>query len=505
MSTPREREQPNDTGGDRPPLCQSVADFYTADARRHMRLLLAGHLNAQCVTPLQVLHSFEHARRLNDDGTTLLGVLQRLASAQAQEREELSTQDRLKTLTALTGALLQELRQAAKERKVPGIRPGGFADAVKEVRALYPESDLPFHIHRMLTAYIVGGRDWLDKLERLGRLWDGRVDVLGRSLLDAQIAEFFSMAGTLKALTGDQRRSRLDVVLGLIDLYVGKAPDGPPPTTGIADIFDLLQSGELKQTRDALRERIGRELEQRAFLLPGEDVLAELEAIRKVEAALEASPPPLHRDPGVRALLELRSARAITPETVQGSVAAATGFTERLAVLLRIAELSIGAASRTELSTFVRGNFSVEDIIRDILRREGERWRAVGPLVRLHGQLGRANLDADLIELLQGRTAAALNELISRDILGDQNQPYAERIARLVESCADEALPAGKSRQLAAAAIGNGLRSEDFLPAYARRYRGEAQRKQALLRLRNMMLTVGVTATAGNGATQGSA
>lgn len=481
------------------PLCASTGDFYTPEARRHMRLLLASHLNNRQVTPLEVLHSYDHARRLNDEGMTLMGVLQKVAGEQGKQGD-VSTQERLKTLTSLSTALLTELHKAEKDRKVPGIRPGGFADAIKQVRDLYPEEELPFHIHRMLTAFVASASGWLEKLERLGLLWDGRVEKLGRVALDAQIAETVSMAGALKALTGD-RKTRLDMILSLIALYQGeRTAEGAPLKAGVSDVLDLLRDGTLKLTRETLRERVVREIEQRAFLVPGEDVLVELEAIRRLEEILDTAPADLAGDRQVRRQLEIRSGRAITPEGVQASVAAAGSFTERLEVLLRIAELSMGVEARDELSNFVRGSFAVEDVIRDVTRRGGQRWEAAGPLVRIHGQLGRANIHPQLAQELQGQAETALNQLIAKDILGDRNRPFAERIARLVESCGDEPLPTGKVRQLAAAALASGLRSQDFLQNYAKHYRGEAQRKEALLRLRDMMVAVGIAAAKpGNG------
>jgi hypothetical protein len=200
--------------------------------------------------------------------------------------------------------------------------------------------------------------------------------------------------------------------------------------------------------------------------------------------------PPLADDIEMLETLEQRALRLINPESVAEAIGQCRLPSEKVRTLVRIVDLMPYVASKAKMTEFVRAAWSPDDLVRESGGKD--RPAALPVLVGMHRDVAGADMDADTKARLLGDLDMTLLDIVRTDVLNAPNRSFMDRILQLMKLCAASPLPEGKARACAVEAVGRAVNSPEFLEPFMKRFKAEAERKQALLSLRNLLKTSGL-------------
>lgn len=464
--------------------CDRSEDLLGDVQRQMIRTFFAKYLDENRLTPLEVLTYERPAKALDGAGTVVQGALQRLASIQVRGTKQTAVA-RMKELMAIADDGLARLMKQAKGNPPPPIGPGGLialADAWKG-----PAADLDRHLYRAVAASLFDAKSWVEKLDRLFQLATPDMTVREMRILDGLAAEILASPLALKELAGEER-TRLDLVLNAIDLYVGNLGAGSKVQrpVGVGALSTLLAAGVLPRTLAELRLGLLRHLHARLPLRGDGGIRDEMQATVEVLAHLRRRAPMLARDEEVLEALAQRADRLIQPESMSELIGPIRSTVVRAETVLSLAEEAPGDAPKAKIATYLRSLIVPEDIIREQSSRL-EAIKTLGSMARRIMQsgmpIGPKREMADILD-------AAIFDAIRTEILANQTLNYTDRILAIVRLCTG--LPEGRARQLAADQLTQALRRPEFILNYLERFPGAQERRDAYFKLCDAMLESGL-------------
>lgn len=473
--------------GDHDPHWQQPSDMYRPRGREALRAIIGRYLEEQRLTPLELLHSDRHMLALDNAGTMLQELVQKVAVAQAKTSAQ-SSPALFKEMLVMISSVLTQLRVEAEQFPVLRLAEGRYLAVFHELEGRFSGDDQIYHLYRAIAAYLAEAKTWMEKLEWIGCLCDPAGEPRHLKWLDALLNEALTANGPYRELI-DESGGRVVAIERLADLFAGRYQPPPAygPYTGFPRINGLLVENRLPRTRATLRQRLLRELHARGHLLNGADLLAELEALTRLLRYLPEASPLLAEDEEVNLALDLRIARSITPDMVSGALAGLPKLSEKIAKLARIVAAVPVEHHRHIVGKYFRALFGPEDIVRQAVRDGGSRPGAVGPIVEVQRMLSATPIDdltkAELLNTLD----TALVDIFRSDIMTALNRPYMDRLMTLLRVCMSSPLTEGKARAFAAEMIAKELKNPRFMPAYLSRCRTDEERKEALARLRQFL------------------
>ncbi|EWY40148.1 hypothetical protein N825_03605 [Skermanella stibiiresistens SB22] len=474
-------------GGDG--ICRTVADLRSDRARETMAAALQRYLDDNRLTPLELLHSDANALRLNDAGTTLQGALQKVAIAQVQGTD-VPVQRRFKDLLALGDQVLAELRADAKRVPVKACVPGSYGAQCAALEAKHPDA-AAYHILRALSLYLAEApKGWIGKLDALGHLVEERLPARHVMPLDAILSEIANASTVTNDLTGPNPADRLTHIRSLLDLHAGRyeAPANRA-SDGIRALNWLIREGRCPRTRSTIERRVIRELTNIAPLKAERALWNQAQTLHLLMELFKETPPLAH-DIEMLETLEQRALRLINPESVAEAIGQCKLPSEKVRTLVRIVDLMPYVASKAKMTEFVRAAWSPDDLV-----REGggkDRPAALPILVGMHRDIAGAEMDPDTQAKLLTDLDATMLDIVRIDVLNAPNRTFMDRILQLMKLCAASPLPEGKARACAVDAVGRAVNSPEFLDPFLKRFKAEAERKQALLSLRSLLKSSGL-------------
>ena len=473
-------------GGDG--ICRTPGDLRGDRAREAIAAALQRYLDDNRLTPLELLHSEAHALRLNDAGTTLQGALQKAAIAQVQG-SDVPVQRRFKELLALTDQLLNDLRADAKRAPVRACAPGGYGAQCAALEAKHPGS-AQYHIFRALALYLADAKGWIGKLDALGHLVEEDLPARHAMPLDAIMAEIANATNATADLTGPDHADRLTQIRALLDLHAGRyEPPSNRASDGIRALNWLIRQGRCPRTRSTIERRVIRELTNIAPLKAERALWNQAQTLHLLMELFKATPP-LADDIEMLETLEQRALRLINPESVAEAIGQCKLPSEKVRTLVRIVDLMPYVASKAKMTEFVRAAWSPEDLIRESGGKD--RPAALPVLIGMHRDVAGAEMDEDTKSKLLADLDNTMLDIIRLDVLNAPNRSFTDRILQLMKLCAGSPLPEGKARACAVEAVGRAVNSPEFLEPFLKRFKAEAERKQALLSLRSLLKSSGL-------------
>lgn len=473
-------------GGDG--MCRTPADLRGDRAREIIATSLQRYMDDNRLTPIELLHSEAHALRLNDAGTTLQGALQKAAINQVQG-SDVPVQRRFKELLALTDQLLAELRADAKKVPVIVCVSGGYGSQCAGLEAKHGAA-VSYHIFRALALYLADAKGWIGKLDALGHLVEEDLPARFVMPIDAILAEIVNATTTPNELTGPEHSDRLTQIRALVDLHAGRyEPPANRASDGIRALNWLISRGQCPRTRSTIERRVIRELTNLAPLKAERALWNQAQTLHLLMELFRKTPP-LADDIEMLETLEQRALRLINPESVAEAISQCRLPSEKVRTLVRIVDLMPYVASKAKMTEFVRAAWSPDDLVRESGGKD--RPAALPVLVGMHRDVAGAEMDADTKTRLLGDLDTAMLDIIRVDVLNAPNRSFMDRILQLMKLCAASPLPEGKARACAVEAVGRAVNSPEFLEPFMKRFKAEAERKQALLSLRNLLKTSGL-------------
>lgn len=125
------------------PVCETVYDLARRPAAKGFSATFREFLDKQNSTAIELLHSPQHQRKLNDMSNFLRAGLYALAGAQTQPGLP-SQAERSKKLEALFDKLLQRTRDAMAEKNLPPFENNDFARLYERLAARMQDDEMRF-------------------------------------------------------------------------------------------------------------------------------------------------------------------------------------------------------------------------------------------------------------------------------------------------------------------------------------------------------------------------
>ncbi|CAO3354530.1 hypothetical protein [Azospirillum melinis] len=239
------------------PFCRTPDDLRGFESRVVIGRLLRPYLDAQRITPTELLHSWPLFRRLEEQGA-LLGAAIHAAARHHADVHGVSHAARARELRQLVEAVSGAARDAlAERRRLPHF---DAADLLGTSGAIdgavgHEGHDALFLV--LLSQHLEAGGPLGGKLDMLLALIGDDVEPRHLVLLDGVIADIMGSADTVKELLGAQ--PSLHAGLGaLADALFDRDPDPAlaPMAPSLRRVCRLALEGRLPQSRAVLVERL---------------------------------------------------------------------------------------------------------------------------------------------------------------------------------------------------------------------------------------------------------
>ncbi|MEI6986316.1 MAG: hypothetical protein WCK65_09310 [Rhodospirillaceae bacterium] len=469
------------------PFCwRQVSDYFQDRGRDELRAQLSRYLEDKRITTLELVHSEKHSIDLDNAGTVLQGVFQKIAVSLAQSGKA-SAASLFKDMMALWSQLVLQLRNDANANKVMRLEPGRFVEVAAQLDKQFGVEAGSYHLNRAIGAYLLDAKTWLEKLDRLGQLYEVELERRHIRILDAQTADIFSAAGPYRELLEDGC-DRVSAMCTVGSLYGGtfKPASGTLPR-GVATLNSLISDGRMPRTRSALRKRVLREVLSRQPLLPGRTLMQELEALNSIVHHFVANAHSLVKDEEVTDAIVNRATRSMTLQGVSECIGSAQKVTEKLAVLSRLASLAPGPVNKAAVFRYFRAAMPPDDLVRICLREASNRLAAVATLAEVQRMLVAAPIDDLTRTEALNAVDVVLLDIFKTDILLAPNRSYADRMVLLFKVCSSIKLGEGKARALVVETIGREFRNPKFLPQFKQRFKSEAEARDILIKVKGFL------------------
>ncbi|MDZ5647559.1 hypothetical protein [Nitrospirillum sp. BR 11828] len=461
--------------------CDKPEDFTGDIQRQVIRGLFARYLDENRLTPLEVLYYEVAARALDNAGTLVQGALQRLASQQVRGSQQTAV-SRMKELMAMVDDGLSRLVAKSKGNPVPPLAPGGLK-ALSEKLAAGGADPIP-GLYRATAAYLAGTKTWMEKLDRLFRLFTPDLTVREMRIIDSIAAEIMGSSLALRELVGKEA-DRIELVLNAINLYVGKlgkvdmdAGGSHPP--GVIALSELLAQGVLPRTLAELRLGLLRHLHARLPFHGERHIQDELRALVRIQDHLKVTAPSLVNDEEIQEAIALRADKLIQPEAMADVMAMARGTYAKINLVLSLVNMAPGRQARAKLAPYLRSLIVPDDIVWD-MGCQNRRMDIIPPLSELADRIQNAGLpDASKREILD-ILDSALFETVRTDIVGNQAMGFADRMLALINTCGG--LPEGRARTFASDTLTTALRRPEFILNYLEQFDSATERRDNYFKL----------------------
>ncbi len=250
------------------PVCQSHYDLTQRAAVKGFSAVFREFLDKQNATSLELLHSPQHQRKLNDMNNFMRAGIYALAGAQTQPNLP-SQSERSKKLEALFDKLVQRTRDAMAERNLPAFENNDFALLHEKLKARVQGDDLRFlfffqasKVTQSMTSY--AARLDVALNDMISRPMEGTA-----ALLDEFAASCLDSTTLIQDLLGP-KANLSEALIALADLSAGKLPLPAKPDPTLEKLNHLLGEKRLPACEETLWERILSNLSSKTLLSKSE-------------------------------------------------------------------------------------------------------------------------------------------------------------------------------------------------------------------------------------------
>ena len=174
--------------------CRNSASLYGVEARRFIGRVMSDYLDEVGLTPIELLHCYDHARTLKNAGTQLAGFIQRAVMIQAIPTGQ-PVEERTRELFSYAEAALMQAKALSK-------RPDGDPLTVEQLNALCIEEINLRPAHAALSRHLFGAAGWAEKIERVLVLFDGGPGLAATAVLDDLLSEILARTPAIDAILG---------------------------------------------------------------------------------------------------------------------------------------------------------------------------------------------------------------------------------------------------------------------------------------------------------------
>ena len=239
------------------PVCRTLEDLRDFESRVVIGRLLRPFLDRQRITPTELLHSWPHFRKLDEQGALLSAAIHATARHHA-DLHGMAVPTRVKEIRRLVDAAAAQARDFLAERKqLPVFTPHDLEETSRRIDDAVGEEGHDTLFLSLLTLHLVEGGTLGGKLDLLLDLIDDDAAPRHLALIDGVMADILGSADTLKELLGPQP-SLVMGLCALVDSLFGRDPDPmvPQPTMALSRVCEMTLRGRAPLCRIVLIDRL---------------------------------------------------------------------------------------------------------------------------------------------------------------------------------------------------------------------------------------------------------
>lgn len=429
--------------------CLSPDDLTNPSARDTMSRVMNEWFVRKQVTPMELMHSPEHAEDLESGGTELQHAIQKVAVASARDGDS-TVHAYVKQLHELSAKAFDRIYKDGKSGRLPKFsRYKTYASLVEA----HAGEKSPYKIRAALADRLSDERGFGKKLSVLMEFATELPEAdparkTGCEQLDIFLAEILNFESGMTALIGSPEELG-DQVQRLADIFDGsdsaESLQGAPADA--RTLTRLMKTGGLPSCKTMIASALLERLRRPRRMRP-KDVLAEVKLARKLAQKLVMAQGP---DLAVDALQDAfakRSARLLTPETIGDFLEKCETPDQEIENLLALEENIVGAQNKRKLAGYIRATLG---------NHKTEGWfvsgggRAIDRLHRLTGFQTKA-LKGNYPDEDKSGLATAFDALGQKvlersgliDAIVNGPSPALDRAASLLKLVTCGAIPVGK-------------------------------------------------------------
>ncbi|MBK1837873.1 hypothetical protein JHL17_10650 [Azospirillum sp. YIM B02556] len=243
------------------PLCRTPDDLRGFESRMVIGRLLRPYLDAQRITPTELLHSWPLFRRLEEQGALMGAAIHAVARHHA-DLHGVSHAARARELRQLVEAVTAAARDALAEgRRLPRFDATDLpGTSSRIVEAVGPAGHDPLFL-TLLCRHLEAGGPLAGKLDLLLALMGDAAEPRHLALLDGVVADILGSADTVKELLGAQPSLHAGLCT-LADALFDRdpVPAQVPMGAPLRRVCRLALRGRAPQSRAVLLERLRRSI-----------------------------------------------------------------------------------------------------------------------------------------------------------------------------------------------------------------------------------------------------
>lgn len=265
------------------PPCRTLEEFCGFESRAAIGRLLQRFLDARRLTPTELLHSWPHIRRLDEQGALLGAAVHAVARHQAGQHG-FATTERVRELRSLTDAVANRARALADRARLSDFDSGDLPATSRRIVAAVGEGAHDSLFLTLLSLHLAHAETLACKLGQVLVMMRDDAEERHWALLDGVAADILGSDTALRTLLGERPDS--GAALGaLADALHGRPVDSPSFSPVLARLCAPGLGGRVPLSRSVLLDRVRRALAGDRALDRG-DAPSEIAAVRRLTARL---------------------------------------------------------------------------------------------------------------------------------------------------------------------------------------------------------------------------
>ncbi|HYG85781.1 MAG TPA: serine/threonine-protein kinase [Azospirillum sp.] len=394
--------------------CRTLVDYHGPPGRVVLGIVLRSHLDAQVLTPTELLHSHRLLKTLLEQKPLVEAAVAKVAAAQAQGRDPAERRKAIRSAINETQVKARAAQIAFVD--LPKTRP-----LVEQIMGMAgsrtPTGDFEYDLRVAIAAELSTLRSWSGKFDRLSELLQLDRDERLVAAVDGTMADILCSLAAVQELFGTPMTPGR-MVLNLCQLVLGRTTMGSalgPNRVGLLNA--MFRQGKLPQSRAAVLDRIRRILRAPQPLGRG-GANQEAETLKAVVPHLLTRQGVVGESPMAEALT-VRYARRLEPGSEGAYRQAILGVAEtlddlfaRIRYLVAIAASPLGQRCRSDIVEAIEAALNTERLIENVIVQSPDLDLVRETIVAAMSAMATSSLPDDARIALAGRLGSVVDDFV---------------------------------------------------------------------------------------------
>ncbi|GAB4532198.1 MAG: hypothetical protein Tsb0010_13320 [Parvularculaceae bacterium] len=480
--------------------CFQPEDLYSLHASQTIARVLSGHLGRYRLTVTELMHRADAIERLEANGAELQGAIQKIALAQAEEKNQ-PVHELIRQYNDLIRQAIEKVYDDEAKGRFIDFDAGGLRGVAK---AAQKKGAPQYFICAAIARRLASEESWAAKLHILLDLMNELPsDDAGRQLCLDAIDRFVSEILEDRAQFEDLYTNKMELqgaLKDLVEVFIAAAP--PSGDRNMKMLSDLFKEDKLPASRAALARRIISELRSsNSFCKEG--VFAEIKYARKLASRIVLGQGKYLVAHDIADAFSHRCRRFVTPEAIGQLLENVQAADRRIKRLLELEENLVGAENRRRLADILDAEITSTRTEEFFLKIQESSVARIARVAQLQREVGETAFDdAD-----KARLAGALDKVacfIESNLgllasIERQTIATAEKVIALLRLIDRGALTEGECEMRARRLAIKMMRDPKFMDGLLKSDSSSADPKKLLAELKQLLTRTGLNSLPSEG------